>query len=437
MTNDEGLIRAVGVRGLTAGIINYTIGAGIFVIPAIIAGKVGGAAPTIYIVCAVAMALIVMCFAEAGSRVSLSGGTYGYAEVAFGPYIGFMVAMCLWFGANVLATAAVVNICVDTLAQISPVFGTPAVRMVFIFLTYAAFAALNIRGVKLGSSVVQTVTAAKLLPLLVLVIVGAFAIRPENLAWPGLPPSGEIARSSILLIFAFMGVESALTPSGEVKNPVRTVPRAIAIALISVTLLYIAIQVVSQGILGSELPSMNKAPLAEAAGRVLGSGGRMLILVGAAISTLGFVAGDMLASPRGLFALGHDGLLPSFIGNTHDRFKTPHVAIAIHAIAATAMAMTGSFQSLVALSVLSTLIVYLICCLATIQLQRKDIRTDGAVPFSVPGGPVIPILATAMIVWLIASASRTEFIAMGIQVAVLTLIFLIVRIRRVPVPTVS
>ena len=117
-----------------------------------------------------------------------------------------MVAMCLWFGANVLATAAVVNICVDTLAQISPVFGTPAVRMVFIFLTYAAFAALNIRGVKLGSSVVQTVTAAKLLPLLVLVIVGAFAIRPENLAWPGLPPSGEIARSSILLIFAFMGV---------------------------------------------------------------------------------------------------------------------------------------------------------------------------------------------------------------------------------------
>ena len=87
MTTDEGLIRAVGVRGLTAGIINYMVGAGIFVVPAVVAGMVGAAAPIIYVVCAVAMALIVMCFAEAGSRVSLSGGTYGYAEVAFGPCI--------------------------------------------------------------------------------------------------------------------------------------------------------------------------------------------------------------------------------------------------------------------------------------------------------------------------------------------------------------
>jgi len=437
MTKDEGLIRAVGVQGLTAAIINYTIGAGIFVLPALVAGKVGGAAPVIYIVCAIAMGLIVMCFAEAGSRVSLSGGTYGYAEVAFGPYLGFMVAMCLWFGANVLATAAVINICVDTLTQLSPVFGKPAVRAAFILLTYAILAAINIRGVRIGSRTVQTVTAAKLIPLLILVIAGAFAIRPENLAWPGFPSSGEISRASILLIFAFMGVESALTPSGEVKNPVRTVPRAIAIALIAVTILYILIQVVSQGILGAELATNTKSPLAEAAGKALGSSGRLLILIGTAISTFGFVAGDMLCSPRGLFALGRDCLLPTFIGQTHDRFKTPHVAIVIHAVAATAMAVSGSFASLVALSVLSTLIVYLICCLATIQLQRKNVRTDGAIPFSVPGGPVIPILATAMIIWLITASTRSEFVAMGIQVAVLTLIFFIVRVRRVPVPTAS
>lgn len=437
MTKDEGLIRAVGVRGLTAAIINYTIGAGIFVLPALVAGKVGGAAPVIYIVCAIAMGLIVMCFAEAGSRVSLSGGTYGYAEVAFGPYLGFMVAMCLWFGANVLATAAVINICVDTLAQLSPIFATPVVRATFILLTYAIFAWINIRGVKIGSGTVQTVTAAKLVPLLILVIAGAFAIRPENLTWPGFPSSGEISRAAILLIFAFMGVESALTPSGEVKNPVRTVPRAIAIALISVTALYILIQVVSQGLLGAELATNTKAPLAEAAGKALGSSGRFLMLIGTAISTLGFVAGDMLCSPRGLFALGRDCLLPPFIGQAHGRFKTPHIAIWIHAAVAAAMAVTGSFAGLVALSVLSTLIVYLICCLATIQLQRKNVRTDGAVPFSIPGGPVIPILATAMIVWLITASTRTEFIAMGIQVAVLTLIFLIVRVTRVPVPTVS
>lgn len=437
MNTDEGLIRAVGVRGLTAGIINYMVGAGIFVVPAVVAGMVGAAAPIIYVVCAVAMALIVMCFAEAGSRVSLSGGTYAYAEVAFGPYIGFMVAMCLWFGANVLATAAVVNVGVDSLAALAPVFGAPMVRGGVILLTYAALAWINIRGVKIGSGVVQTVTAAKLMPLLILVVVGAFAIKPLNLNWPGFPATTDIARTSMILIFAFMGVESALTPSGEVKNPARTVPRAIAIALIAITLLYIAIQVVTQGILGPELATNTKAPLAEAMSRVLGASGRLLILIGAAISTFGFVAGDMLASPRGLFALGRDGLLPSTVGKVHERYRTPHVAIVIHAVAAAGLALTGSFAGLVALSVLSTLIVYLICCLATIQLQRKNIQTDGAVPFSVPGGPVIPILATGMIIWLMTASTRQEFMATSLQVLVLTLIFFLMRVRRVPLPTAS
>lgn len=311
------------------------------------------------------------------------------------------------------------------------------VRGAIIVLTYAALAWVNIRGVKLGSRVVQGVTAAKLLPLLILVVVGAFFIKPVNLTWPGFPATTDIARTSMILIFAFMGVESALTPSGEVKNPARTVPRAIAIALITITLLYIAIQIVTQGILGAELTTDNKAPLADALSRVLGSGGKLLILIGAAISTFGFVAGDMLASPRGLFALGRDGLLPTVVGKVHDRYRTPHVAIVIHAIAAASVALTGSFASLVALSVLSTLLVYLICCVATIQLQRKNVRTDDAVPFSVPGGPVVPILATGMIIWLMTASTRQEFIATSLQVVILTLLFFIMRVRRVPVPTAS
>jgi amino acid transporter len=215
------------------------------------------------------------------------------------------------------------------------------------------------------------------------------------------------------------------------------VPKAIAIALIAVTILYIAIQVVTQGVLGPELATSTKAPLAETMSRVLGTSGKMLILVGAAISTFGFVAGDMLASPRGLFALGHDGLLPSAVGKVHERYRTPHVAIVIHAVAAAVIALSGSFASLVALSVLSTLIVYLICCLATIQLQRKNVRTEGAIPFRVPGGPVIPILATGMIIWLMTASTRQEFVAMASQVAVLTLLYLLMRVRRVPLPTAS
>lgn len=437
MTTDEGLVRAVGVRGLTAGMINYMIGAGIFVLPAVVAAGVGAAAPLIYVICGVAMALIVMCFADAGSRVSLSGGTYAYAGVAFGPYIGFVVATSLWFGSSVLASAAVANVFVDTLAKMAPAFGSPVLRAVTLFAMYAAFAAINIRGVKIGSRVVQSVTLAKLTPLVVLVAVGLFAINPPNLSWPGFPSSDSIARTTILLMFAFLGIESALTPSGEVRDPARTVPRAIFAALGLVTLLYMAIQLVAQGVLGSDLAANPDAPLAETARRVLGSGGQLLVLVGAAISTFGYVGGDMLAAPRGIYALGRDRLLPTAIGSVHSKYRTPHVAILIHAVFCAGLAVTGSFTGLIVLATLAALIVYVICCLATIKLQKMNVRADGAVPFRLPGGPVIPVLATIVVIWLMTASTRQEFIAIGVMLIVETILYLLMRTRRAPLSTAS
>ena len=437
MSKDEGLIRAVGVRGLTAGMINYMIGAGIFVLPAVVAGRVGAAAPLIYVICGIVMALIVMCFADAGSRVSMSGGTYAYAEVAFGPYIGFVVATSLWFGSMVLASAAVSNVFVDTLARLIPAFGAPAWRAATLVAVYAAFAAVNIRGVKIGSGVVQTVTAAKLTPLLILIGVGLLFIQPANLAWPGLPSSGEIARTSVILLFAFMGIESALTPSGEVRDPARTVPRAIFITLLVVTLIYLAIQIVAQGILGSELAANATSPLAATARRILGSTGEILVLIATAVSTLGYVAGDMLAAPRSVYALGRDRLLPAVFGSVHSRHRTPHVAILLHAALCLAFAVSGSFTALIVLATLAALIVYFICCLATIRLQRMDVRADGAIPFRVPGGPVIPVIAAIIVVWLMTSSTRQEFIAMAAMLLVETLLYLLMRSRRQTVPAVS
>jgi amino acid transporter len=277
---------------------------------------------------------------------------------------------------------------------------------------------------------VQTVTAGKLIPILILLAFGVFAINPANLAWPGMPGAGDSARTAVLLIFAFMGVESALTPSGEVKNPARTVPRAIFLALGITTLLYIALQVVTQGILGAELATNTKAPLAEAARRVLGRGGELLVLVGAAISTLGYVTGDMLAAPRMPYALARDGLLPSPLKRIHERYRTPHVAIIAHGVICAVFAITTTFAGLVVLVSLLTLVVYLVCCLATIQLRRLDVRAEGATPFSLPGGPVIPMAASAIIVWLISSSTTREFLLLGAMMIVSTVVFLIMRFRR-------
>jgi amino acid transporter len=337
----------------------------------------------------------------------------------------------------VLASAAVVNVFADTVARISPALGAPGPRAALIIAVYAIFAAINIRGVKLGSGVVQTVTLAKLTPLLILIGVGLFFVKPANLAWPGMPASSDIARTSVMLLFAFMGIESALTPSGEVRDPARTVPRAIMFTLIIVTLVYLALQTVALGVLGGELANNTTAPLAATAARILGSGGEMLVLVGAAVSTLGYVAGDMLAAPRSIYALGRDRLLPEFTGRVHERFKTPYVAIVIHALLCAGFAVSGSFAALIVLATLAALIVYLICCLATIKLQRMDVRADGAVPFNVPGGPVIPVIASLIVVWLMTSSTRQEFIALGAMLAVETVIYFVMRATRAPVPAAS
>ena len=238
-TSERSLVRALGTWGLAASILNITVGGGIFRLPAAAAGALGAAAPIAYLVCAVAMGLIVLCFAEAGSRVSLTGGLYAYVEVAFGPLIGFLCGVMLWAGITA-ATAAVTSFFADALGALVPVLASEPARTVSIVAILAALAALNIAGVRGASRFNAVMTVAKLLPLIALVVVGARAVHAENLRWTSTPATPDVARASVVLIFAFLGVESALVPSGEVRDPSRTVPRAIFLAMIGATVLYLA-----------------------------------------------------------------------------------------------------------------------------------------------------------------------------------------------------
>src|SRR6185295_8629575 len=135
--------------------------------------------------------------------------------------------------------------------------------------------------------------------------------------WPALPPASAVGQTAIVLIFAFVGLEIALVPGGEVRDPARTVPRALFSALAITTTLYLLIQGVAQGLLGPSISTFAAAPLAEAASRVLGGGGRLLVLAGAAISMFGYVSGAMLGSPRALFAFARDGVLPAALSRIH------------------------------------------------------------------------------------------------------------------------
>src|SRR6266478_8886928 len=373
---DHQLVRAIGVPGLTANIVNSTIGAGIFVLPALVAKGLGSAAPVAFVCCAVAMVLFVTCFAIAGSRVSLTGGLYGYVEVAFGRYVGFLAGI-LYFLTALGAVAGVVNVLANSVALVVPFFGGPVMRVIVMFAVYRVLVFINIRGVREGAGAVTVITVAKLLPLLLFIGVGIFFINPQNLSWPGWPGSKALGDSVILLIFAFVGIEVALIPSGEVKNPARTVPRSAYLALVITTIIYILIQLVAQGTLGVDLANHKDAPLAEAAARFLGDSGRIVLLAGATISAFGFVTSDILSSPRMIFAFGRDGALPNWFAHVHPRYRSPDVAIITYAVLAFALSITGTFEKLAVLSNVAVLLMYLLCCAACWVLVHRDVRSDG------------------------------------------------------------
>jgi basic amino acid/polyamine antiporter, APA family len=424
--SDAGLVRAIGARQLTASIINSTIGAGIFVLPAIAAAGLGAAAPVAYIVCAALMALIVCCVAAAGSRVSLTGGIYAYVEVAFGPFVGFLAGV-LYFLSGTFAVASVSSAFAGSVGALWPAADSPAARAILIAVLFALLAAVNIRGVKTGIRLVEGLTVAKLLPLLVLVGVGIWFVNPGFLRWPGMPAASAIGQAAIILIYAFVGLEVALVPSGEVRDPARTVPHALFSALAITTILYLLIQAVAQGLLGPAMATFSTAPLAEAASRVLGQGGRLLVLLGAIVSMFGYVAGDMLGSPRSLFAFARDGVLPSVVARIHPRFHTPHIAILVYACIVAGLAISSTFAQLAVISNVAVLSMYLMCVAASYELQRRDVRADGGIPFAVPGGPVVPILAAAVIVWLLSNATRREF---GVEALVLAVAAMFYFIRK-------
>ena len=420
---DTGLIRAIGLRGLSANVVNNVVGSGIFVLPAIIAATLGASAIIAYVICAIAIGLIGLTFSEAGSRVSAPGGTYAYAEAAFGPFVGFLSGVLFWLS-QFVASAAIATVFAGSIAAVAPSLGGILPRTVILVILYGGLAVINIRGVRTGMDMVEVITAAKLLPLILLALVGAFFITPAHLAWKFMPTFAQIGSASLLLIFAFTGVEGALTSSGEVKNPSRTVPRAIMIGLGAVSLLYIAIQLVAQGVLGPDLALNQDAPLVAVAARAFGPSGRILLGVGAAISTFGYVSGDILTTPRLLFAFARDGFLPKQLATVHPRFHSPAVAIVVYATLCCLLAITGSFRTLVILSTVSILIVYLVTCLASIRLTRLDVRDVGA-PFLLPGGPVIPLISCAVVVWMLTSASRREYISVAVAIVVASVLYVI------------
>lgn len=426
---EEGLVRVMGTRALSLSIVNMIIGAGIFVLPGLIAKQLGPAAIIAYLICSVAVALVFLCFAEAGSRVSRSGGAYAYIEDAFGPFPGFLASVLLWFGWGILSNAAVAIALAELLAFAFPIFDAILPRSLFLVALFGGLAAINIRGVQSGVRFAVFSTYAKLVPLIVLVVLGAFSIQWEHLAIVEMPSLSSLGAGTLLLVFAFGGAEIALNAGGEIKNPSRTVPLGLLFGIGIVFVLYVAIQGVAQGVMGPDLALNLEAPLVATAERAFGPWGRTFLLIGAGISILGVTSGHVLNHPRAVFAAARDGLLPRKLAQIHPRFKTPHISIMFCTTLACAIAMTGAFKTLAVVSSGSLLLLYLGCSLAVLQLRRID-RAPNPDVFVVPGGPIVPVASSLVIVWLLSNMTWAETVGLGSLLAVATVAYLVSARRR-------
>ncbi len=413
------LSKALGLFSLIAIAVNGVIGSGIFVLPATVAALMGAASPAAYIVAAALTALVVLCFAEAGSRFEETGGPYIYARTAFGRFVGFEVGW-MFFLSRLAAAGAIANACAAYAANFWPVLGAGAGRAALLTAIIGGLAGLNVLGVRQGAAAVNVLTIAKLGPLLLLLAAGLPFLDTARFDLAPDPAAGGLREASLLLIFAFGGFENASVPAAEATRPRRDVPIALVTAIGMTAILYVLIQMVALSV----LPALatDPTPLASAASAILGPRGGTLVTAGALVSTVGSLSALALVGPRILFALGAWGDLPSRLARVHPRFRTPHVAIVAFAVIAWLVSLAANFSQLAIVSAIARLLFSASTCLAVPLLRRRQPSTSA---FVLPGGPLVPIAAAAASVWLLTGITRGQAIAGAAALAAGVLFYLL------------
>ena len=425
----EELKRVMSVPGLALSVVNCTIGAGIYALPALIGLELGPAAILGYLLTGIMFAAIVLCYVEVGSRVKTSGGSYAYVEAAFGPFAGFLINWMFLVGWGIMSDAAIMNIVADSLTILFPVFLNSGLRALLFFFLIGLMVLINVLDSKNSIRLLECITIVKLIPLLALVLFGISHIEWNNLRIEHLPTLKAVDNSALILFLALAGFETSLNVSGEIKNPERTVPRGILFGGILVFVLYILIQSLTQGVLGAEIGSFREAPLAEVAGRIGGPVAATCLLLAAALSGLGCVNGDVLATPRLLYAGAKDGLFPKFLGRIHPRFGTPYLAIITYSIVIFIFSISGGFKQLAILASGALLLIYLAVVLAVLKLRRQ-IPVAGEKPFTIPGGYVVPVFALLTIGYALSNLAQKEIISILVFIAILCPLYWVVKRQR-------
>jgi amino acid transporter len=403
------LRRTLGPWDLTAIGVNQVIGAAIFLLPADVARLVGSWGPVMFAGIGLTSLLVALCFAEVGSRFESTGGPIGPARVAFGRFVGFEVGWMLWFS-RVSSGASVINGLALALAFYWPSLASGVPRALVILGVIGGLTWANLRGIKQASWLVNAFTIGKLLPLAIFVLVGAW-FADFSRAVPAEPlPLATFGSAALLLIFAYGGYEVTGVPAGEAVNPRRDVPFAFVATILIVT----AVMTLAAAVTAGVLPDVgaSRTPIADASALLMGAAGGLLISLGSVVSTTGNNMGQLLSGSRSVFALAENGDLPPVFARVHPLYRTPYVAIWFTTLVLVALALSGSFVFLAAVSAVARLVIYLSTCVATLWLRRPSSAGKVApATFTVPLGPVIPVAASLISLSILAGATTQQLLA--------------------------
>ena len=409
---DRGLVRGVGLAAFTAAIVNGVVGAGVFTLPAVMALNMGPRAPLAFLVCAVAMGAVVACAADAGRRVPTSGGIYGTVTAGLGPRAGFVAGFVGIWLSSVLSCGGIAAAFADGVGLGVPALASGFPRAALIVAVIAGLAAVNLRGVGFAARFITVATLVKLVPLALFVGVGIWFVTGVNLHAGAATGGDGFGRAVIFALFAFSGMETPLAASGEAADPRRTVPRAIVLGMVFVLALYVAVQVVAQGLLGAAL-AHSAAPLSQAIATISPALG-IVLAAGATLSRLIWIGSDLLGAPRALFAFARDKLLPAWLGQVDPRFHVPRAAIVVHAALVAILAVTGTFEALAILSGLASTLLYSLACAAAWRLDARGVGGERAHRLV----PVAAVVGVAAMIAIAVQAKPAELFGLAAAVMI-------------------
>lgn len=395
---EEKLVRGINRWDLTAIAINTIIGTGIFILPARVTGLIGSYSLFAFIACAVIVAFIVLCFAEVSSRFQSTGGMYLYAKEAFGSVVGFEVGWLYWI-VRVTTFATNCNALLIYIAYFYPSALEGYGRIIIVTSVVSVMTLVNFVGVRESAILTNIFTIGKIVPLLIFAAVGIFFIQPANFSFNAAPEYGKFSEAILILIYAFVGFEAAVIPAGETKDPQKSVPFALLLALVFCAALFIVIQIVAIGTLPNLAES--KTPLADAAQNFMGGFGAAFIAVGALVSVLGNLNGGFLAASRIPFAMAEQKELPQILAKTHSKFKTPYVALLLTSIVILVFTLQTSFYAALTIATITRLLVYATTCAALPVFRRRENAPQAK--FFAPFGILASVLSLGLIIWLLTN----------------------------------